>query len=56
MCSSVQGVSEHQVERVDVGALLDLGYKNLRVLFEYVDVAEAVFDELRSDELAGVVP
>jgi hypothetical protein len=56
VCSRIQCVSEHKVKRIDLGALLDLGDKHLGVLFEDVDIAEAVFDELRSDELAGVVP
>jgi hypothetical protein len=56
VCSRIQRVSEHQVERVNLRTLLDLGDKDLRVLFEDIDVAEAVFDELGSDELARVVP
>jgi len=30
----------------------DLGHQNLNVLFEDLDIAEAVLDELRSDQLS----
>jgi hypothetical protein len=56
MGSRIQRVSEHEIERVNLRALLDLGDKDLRVLFEDIDVAQAVFDELGSDELPRSVP
>jgi len=52
MCSGIQCVPEHHIKRIDLLTLGDLGHKNLGVLFEDIDVAEAVLDELRSDQLA----
>lgn len=52
MCSGIQCVPEHHIKRIDLLTLGDLGHEDLGVLFEDVDVAEAVLDELRSDQLA----
>lgn len=52
MCSGIQCVPEHHIKRIDLVTPSDLGHEDLGMLFEDVDVAKAVFDELRSDELA----
>ena len=51
MCSCIQSVPEHHIKRVDLTTLGDLGNKNLGMLFEDVNIAEAILDELWSDEL-----
>jgi hypothetical protein len=56
VCSCVQCVPEHHVQGVNLWTLLDLGYKNLGMLFEDVDIAEAILDELGSNKLARVMP
>ena len=52
MCSCIQCVPQHQVKRIYLLALGDLGNENLGMLFEDVNIAEAILDELRSNELA----
>ena len=49
VCSCVQCVSEHQIKGVDLLAPGNLGDKDLGVLFEDVDVAEAILHELWSN-------
>lgn len=51
MCGCVQSIPKHHVEHIDFLAIVNLGYENLGVLLKNVDVAEAVFDELRADQL-----
>jgi hypothetical protein len=51
MCSCVECVSEHHIKQIDFPALDDLGNEDLGMLFEDVNIAEAILDKLRSDEL-----
>lgn len=52
MGSSIERESEHHVECIDFLSLVDLGDEDLGMLLEDVDVAQAIFDELRSNELS----
>lgn len=56
MRGGIEGEPEHHVECIDFLSLVDLRDENLGVLLENVNVAQTVFDKLRPDELAGVVP
>lgn len=52
MCGCVQSIPKHHVESVDFLAIANLGDKNLGMLLKNVNVAEAVLDKLRADQLA----
>lgn len=56
MCGSIESESEHQIHSFDLLASCHLGNQNLAVLFEDVDITKTVLDELRSNELARIMP
>lgn len=56
MGRGVQREPKHEIKSIYDSGLIELLEKNLKVFLEYMQITDAILDELRPDQLPRVMP